>query len=74
MKEARVILPAWACVSEKRLAHIQRVTALLDTWSARLKLPRDEALFLPGVNCEPHRCRARTALCLYHPAGIGLFQ
>lgn len=31
-------LPAWAVVSEKRLAHIARVTALLDTWSAQLAL------------------------------------
>ena len=32
-------LPAWAVASEKRRAHIARVTALLDEWSAALGLP-----------------------------------
>jgi 2-amino-4-hydroxy-6-hydroxymethyldihydropteridine diphosphokinase len=36
-------MPAWACVTEKRIAHIQRVTTLLDDWAARLELPTDEA-------------------------------
>jgi len=36
-------MPAWACVSERRLAHITRVTALLDEWAAALALPPDEA-------------------------------
>ena len=36
-------MPVWACVSEKRLGHIQRVTALLDEWAVRLELPADEA-------------------------------
>ena len=36
-------LPAWACVSDKRVGHIQRVTALLDEWAIRLELPADEA-------------------------------
>lgn len=36
-------LPAWAVVSEKRRAHIERVTALLDSWAARLHLSADEA-------------------------------
>ena len=40
---ADVVLPAWAHVSEKRLGHIQRVTALLDGWAARLDLSADEA-------------------------------
>ncbi|MBY0489106.1 MAG: hypothetical protein K2R93_04640 [Gemmatimonadaceae bacterium] len=35
-------LPAWAIVSDKRRAHIGRVTALLDTWSAQLSLTGDE--------------------------------
>lgn len=34
-------LPPWAIVSEKRRAHIARVTALLDNWSGQLGL--DEA-------------------------------
>lgn len=32
------VLPPWACVSQRRLAHITRVTALLDQWSAALGL------------------------------------
>ena len=36
-------LPAWACVNEKRRAHIARVTALLDRWAAELNVPPDEA-------------------------------
>ena len=36
-------LPAWSCVSEKRLAHIARVTALLDEWARKLELPPEEA-------------------------------
>ena len=38
-----VAMPPWAQVSEKRLAHIQRVTSLLDEWAAKLCLPADEA-------------------------------
>jgi HD superfamily phosphohydrolase YqeK len=38
-----IVLPEWARASEKRLAHIERVTALLDDWAARLRLPGDEA-------------------------------
>ncbi len=36
-------LPPWAEVSEKRRAHIERVTALLDRWAKQLQLGRDEA-------------------------------
>jgi HD superfamily phosphohydrolase YqeK len=36
-------MPAWTRVSEKRLGHIQRVTALLDEWAVRLELPPEEA-------------------------------
>ena len=44
MKEApRLALPDWAIVTEKRLAHITRVTALLDAWSAGLGLSKPEA-------------------------------
>jgi len=38
-----VRLPSWARVSEKRAAHIARVTALLDRWASQLGLPPDEA-------------------------------
>jgi 2-amino-4-hydroxy-6-hydroxymethyldihydropteridine diphosphokinase len=37
-------LPAWAQVTEKRRQHIQRVTAMLDEWAAKLSLPADEAI------------------------------
>ena len=36
-------LPAWARVTEKRRAHIVRVTALLDRWASELRIPPDEA-------------------------------
>ena len=36
-------LPPWAQVSDKRRAHIERVTRLLATWVERLDLPDDEA-------------------------------
>jgi 2-amino-4-hydroxy-6-hydroxymethyldihydropteridine diphosphokinase len=37
-----VDLPSWAQVTDKRRAHIARVTALLDQWAERLSLPADE--------------------------------
>jgi HD superfamily phosphohydrolase YqeK len=37
------MLPPWACVSEKRRAHIERVTTLLDEWARALRLSTDEA-------------------------------
>lgn len=37
-------LPTWARVSEKRLAHIGRVTELLDSWARELKLPPADAI------------------------------
>jgi HD superfamily phosphohydrolase YqeK len=40
---AALEMPSWAMVSEKRLAHIQRVTAMLDEWAIKLRLPSDEA-------------------------------
>jgi 2-amino-4-hydroxy-6-hydroxymethyldihydropteridine diphosphokinase len=36
-------LPLWACVGNKRLAHIERVTSLLRAWSAAMRLSADEA-------------------------------
>jgi HD superfamily phosphohydrolase YqeK len=35
-------LPSWAQVGPKRLAHIQRVAALLDQWGAAMSLPAEE--------------------------------
>lgn len=42
MSGATVELPPWAQVTEKRLAHIARVTALLDEWGDGLSLPKAE--------------------------------
>src|SRR6185503_4135559 len=36
-------LPVWAEVSERRFAHIQRVTSLLRAWGAAMRVPPDEA-------------------------------
>src|SRR6266403_1152866 len=36
-------LPTWAQVSERRLAHIARVTSLLRAWGAAMRLSADEA-------------------------------
>jgi HD superfamily phosphohydrolase YqeK len=36
-------LPVWAQVSERRLAHIARVTSLLRAWGAAMRLTPDEA-------------------------------
>lgn len=38
-----ITLPPWAEVTEKRRAHVERVTALLDRWAAQLQLPPAEA-------------------------------
>ena len=35
-------LPSWAQVGPKRVAHIQRVAALLDQWGAAMSLPGEE--------------------------------
>lgn len=39
-----VALPAWAAVTDRRRAHIARVTALLDRWAADMHLSRAEAI------------------------------
>lgn len=36
-------LPSWACVSEKRRAHIERVAGLMERWAYQLGVPPDEA-------------------------------
>ena len=38
-----IILPAWAVVTDKRRAHIERVTVLLDAWASELGLGKKEA-------------------------------
>jgi HD superfamily phosphohydrolase YqeK len=37
-----IVLPRWAQVTDKRRAHIARVTALLDQWARALGVPPDE--------------------------------
>jgi HD superfamily phosphohydrolase YqeK len=43
MDTAEPQLPQWAQVSEKRRAHIARVTALLDRWAAEMSLSPGES-------------------------------
>ena len=43
MSAREIVLPLWACVTEKRRAHIIRVTTLLDEWAERMRLDDDEA-------------------------------
>lgn len=38
-----LVLPPWACVSEKRRGHIARVTDLLDEWARALRLAPNDA-------------------------------
>lgn len=38
-----IALPPWARMTDERRAHVERVTALLDQWSAALRLTREEA-------------------------------
>lgn len=38
-----IVLPSWARVSDKRRAHITRVTALLDEWAAAMRLAPEDA-------------------------------
>ena len=42
-QESPLVLPDWAIVTDKRRAHIGRVVALLDDWSARMSLAAPEA-------------------------------
>ncbi len=47
--DGALVLPAWAQVSDKRRAHIARVTALLDAWAPRLARDDDEARAMHDV-------------------------
>ena len=40
---AELEMPAWSRVSEKRLGHIRRVTAMLDDWARTLALSPEDA-------------------------------
>ncbi len=42
MSQSLIELPAWAQVTEKRAAHIQRVTGLLNSWAASMRLPAEQ--------------------------------
>ncbi len=39
---ASIELPAWACVGERRRAHIERVTALIAAWADAMRLGGEE--------------------------------
>ncbi len=43
MSNRPLVLPPWAKVGEKRRAHIERVTGLLDRWAVQLQLPAPDA-------------------------------
>lgn len=43
MSTHAIEMPPWSKVTERRLAHITRVTELLDQWADALRLPADEA-------------------------------
>ena len=43
MSTRTLVLPSWACVTERRLSHIARVTELLDQWAEALHLTEQEA-------------------------------
>lgn len=61
-------LPQWAVVTPKRLAHIERVVALLERWSAALALPEIEQMRWASAgwwhdamrNAEEHELREWT--------------
>lgn len=63
---ARTLLPSWSQVSEKRLAHIARVTALLERWAEEMRLGgseraawRDAGLWHDALRDAPdHELRA----------------
>ena len=40
--ESRIVLPEWACVTEKRMGHIARVVALLMRWADELEIGASE--------------------------------
>jgi 2-amino-4-hydroxy-6-hydroxymethyldihydropteridine diphosphokinase len=40
--EHTALLPSWACVGERRLAHIARVVALLETWAVAMAIDGTE--------------------------------
>jgi len=68
-----VVLPSWARVSERRLAHITRVTALLDRWAAELNLSPDEAREWHDVGVWHDALRDADEAELRHWAGDGVW-
>ena len=51
MPDRKLVLPIWAQVSEKRLAHIARVTALLDEWAIAMRLSPAETQAWHDAGC-----------------------
>ena len=76
--EARVQLPSWAQVSDKRRAHIARVTKLLEEWAAIMRIPakervawRDASLFHDALKDAPDdELRALVGDVAYEPQMI----
>ena len=62
-------LPAWARVSEKRIAHIGRVTALLDSWARALALPPADAIAWHDAGVYHDALRDATEIELRSAAG-----
>ncbi len=44
-------LPSWAQVSERRRAHIERVTAVLEQWAVQMNVPADERQAWRDAGC-----------------------
>lgn len=44
VKASPVILPPWAAVTDKRVAHIQRVVLLIESWAQAIGVPAAERL------------------------------
>ena len=71
-----VVLPPWAVVSDRRRAHIERVTHLLDTWARALRLDPAHAQAWHDVgrwhdalrDCDEPTLRAATG-DITNPAG-----
>ncbi len=63
-------LPGWAVVSEKRLAHITRVVALLDTWAARMDLAPVESQAWHDAGAWHDALRGADDVRLRHITGL----
>lgn len=68
-----VVLPGWARVTGRRLAHIHRVTALLDRWAKDLKLAPEEAQDWHDVGAWHDALRDADEAELRHWAGDAIW-